>query len=334
MDRLPAVPHRVAHGLCIVNGIRDLIHWRTGYNWSNEFVYGLGQGSGFAYIRSRAANPPRQVYWGMATPRQHEYLAQLLGAVYTVVENRTFKFTWKKAQEAVQAGTPPILGPLDMYHLPYFEHIYHKWHIPIHYVLLVDGGDRNARVHDTDMETVQAIPLDELEQAWNVNIPAMGRKNRLTIIDIPAKPIPGEALVHRAIEDKCRTMLHPPVNMLGIPGMKKLAREITHWPQELGNETTAACLRQVREYLNTPPDIRGGHLTATRDLYIAFLQEAAPLLGLDFTKPVALLQESMRIIPQIPHALQCGNLEEAAKYLDQIAGIETRAYVDLSEMVN
>ncbi|MEW6505973.1 MAG: hypothetical protein AB1457_18635 [Chloroflexota bacterium] len=46
---------------------------------SNEFVYGLGQGSGFAYIRVKIAKKPRQVYWGMATPRQHEYLAELLG---------------------------------------------------------------------------------------------------------------------------------------------------------------------------------------------------------------------------------------------------------------
>jgi hypothetical protein len=30
----------------------------------------------------------------------------------------------------------------------------------------------------------------------------------------------------------------------------------------------------VREYLNSPPDLAGDHLTAGRDLYITFLEEA------------------------------------------------------------
>jgi hypothetical protein len=38
---------------------------------------------------------------------------------------------------------------------------------------------------------------------------------------------------------------------VGIPAMEKLAREIARWPEELGGDTAAACLRQVREYLNS-----------------------------------------------------------------------------------
>ena len=51
MDGYLAIPHRPAPGMCPVNGVRDLIHWRTGRNWSSEFVHGLGQGCGFAYLR-------------------------------------------------------------------------------------------------------------------------------------------------------------------------------------------------------------------------------------------------------------------------------------------
>jgi hypothetical protein len=80
VKQLLTIPHRTAHGLCPINGIRDLIHWRTGNDWSNEFVYGLGLGGGFAYLRFNSADPPRQVYWGTASPRQHKYLAELLKA--------------------------------------------------------------------------------------------------------------------------------------------------------------------------------------------------------------------------------------------------------------
>jgi hypothetical protein len=74
MDKILNIPHRISHGMCPVNGIRDLVQWRSGRDWSNEFLWGLGQGGGFAYLRFSPANPPRQVYTGISTPRQHRYL--------------------------------------------------------------------------------------------------------------------------------------------------------------------------------------------------------------------------------------------------------------------
>ena len=59
MEHLFSIPHRPSSGMCPVNGIRDLVQWRTGNDWSNEFVFGLGQGGGFAYLRVSLANPPR-----------------------------------------------------------------------------------------------------------------------------------------------------------------------------------------------------------------------------------------------------------------------------------
>lgn len=333
MGHLLTIPHRRAHGLCPVNGIRDLVHWRSGRDWSNPFVYGLGQGGGFAYLRFKAADPPRQVYWGVAGPRQHEYLAGLLGADYTVIENRSFKFAWRKACQAVDAGTAPVLGPLDMFYLHYYPGIYRQRHIPIHYVLLVGYDEEKAHVHDTDRDEVQSIPLDELQLAWDVNVPGLGKRNRLAILDIPEKLAPTEALIRTSIADQCRTMLSPPVSMVGIPAMEKLAREIARWPEELGEEAAAACLRQVREYLNAPPDLAGDHLTAGRDLVIRFLEEAGGMAGLDFSAPVGRLGASMAIIPQLAGAIRGDRLEEAAAHVRRIAQEETEAYTALNELV-
>jgi hypothetical protein len=79
--------------MCPVNGIRDLICWHSGGNWSNEFVYGLGLGGGFASLRIKLADPPPQVYWGIASPHQRSYLAELLTARYVEVENRSFELS-------------------------------------------------------------------------------------------------------------------------------------------------------------------------------------------------------------------------------------------------
>lgn len=328
------IPHRRAHGMCPVNGIRDLVHWRAGRDWSNEFLHGLGQGGGFAYLRFKSADPPRQVYWGIAGPRQHQYLAELFGAAgYTAIDNRSWKFSWNKAREAVDAETPPVLGPLDMFHLHFYEGLYHKRHIPIHYLLLVGYDDEQAYVHDTDKDEVQAVPLDELQLAWDVNVPGLGKRNRLAILDIPSSIPPDDALIRKSIADECQTMLHPPVSMVGIPAMKKVAREIARWTEELGEDVAAKCLLQVREYLNSPPDLEGDHLTAGRHLYITFLQEAEAMTGLDFSGAIGRLGESMATIPQLAEAIRQGHLEKAATHMGHIADEEAQAYAELSRII-
>jgi hypothetical protein len=274
------------------------------------------------------------VYWGIAGPRQHQYLAELFGAVgYTAIDNRSWKFSWNKARAAVDAGTPPVIGPLDMFYLHFYEGLYHKRHIPIHYLLLVGYDDEQAYVHDTDKDEVQAVPLDELQLAWDVNVPGLGKRNRLAILDIPSSIPPDDALVRKAITDQCQTMLHPPVSMVGIPAMKKVAREIAGWTKELGEDVAAKCLLQVREYLNSPPDIEGDHLTAGRHLYITFLQEAEAMMGLDFSGAIGRLRESMATIPQLAEAIRQDHLEEAATYVDHIAEEEAQAYAELSRIV-
>ena len=329
-----AIPHRPAPGLCPVNGIRDLIHWRAGRDWSNQFVHGLGQGGGFAYLRFNAADPPRQVYWGIAGPRQHRYLADLLGAGYTEIEDRTFRFSWRKARAALEAGTLPVIGSLDMYYLPFYGGIYRQRHIPIHYLLLVGFDDEQAYVLDTGHEAVQSLSLAELEHAWDVNVPGLGKRNRQVLLDLPDHLPPSVNLIWQSLADQCRSALEPPVSMLGIPAMEKVAREIEGWLDELGPDVAARCLLQVREYLNSPPDLLGDHLTAGRDLYVAFLEEAGPMAGLDLSEPVGLLQAVVALIPSLADALQQGHLDAAAARFRQIAARETQAYAELARLVS
>lgn len=334
MEHMLVLPHRPKDGLCPVNGLRDLIQWRTGENWSNEFLYGLGQGGGFAYLRFNFADPPRQVYWGVAGPRQHKYLAELLGAEYSELENRSFKYSWNKAQQAVDAGIPPVIGPLDMFNLPFYPGLYHQRHIPIHYLLLVGYDDDKAYVHDTGQQDTQVLPLEELEPAWNVNVPGLGKRNRLVTLNIPDRIDPTEGIIRRSISDQARMMLHPPVSMVGIPAMQKVAREIEGWPQELGKDVTEKCLLQVREYLSSPPDVMGTHLTAGRDIFIVFLEQAQQLANLEFTPAIQELQSAMDVIPEIAQAIQQGDLRQAAAGFSVIAEKEKQAYQILSDCVH
>jgi hypothetical protein len=200
-------------------------------------------------------------------------------------------------------------------------------------MLLVGCDDECAIVVDTGWEEVQQISLADLEVAWNISVPGMGKRNRLAILNLPEKIEPIEKLIRKAIRDQCQLMLKPPVSMLGIPAMQKLAREIQGWPQELGDETRQRCLQQVLEYLNSPPDSQGDHLTAGRDLYIAFLQQASEAARLDFSKPIDQLQVVLDIIPKIAQAIQVMDLSTAAKSFMQVAVAEKQAFSLLNELV-
>lgn len=329
-----SIPHQPTPGLCQINGLRDLIHWRTGRDWSNQFVHGLGQGGGFAYLRFNRADPPRQVYWGTATPREHKYLAELLQAGYSEYENRSFKSAWERARKAVDSGTPPVLGPLDMYHLHFYDGIYHQRHIPIHYLLLAGYDDEHAYVHDTGQEDVQPLPLDELQLAWDVNVPGLGKRNRLAIVDLPQEIASTDSLIRQSIADECKTMLTPPVSMIGIPAMEKVSREIARWPDGLGEEVAGRCLQQVREYLNSPPDLLGNHLTAGRDIYIAFLEQAGSMAKLDFSAAISQFRASMDILRRIAESIQRGKLDTAASCFAEIAAREREAFGILLQKVS
>jgi hypothetical protein len=121
-------------------------------------------------------------------------------------------------------------------------------------------------------------------------------------------------------------MLKPPVSMLGIPAMEKVAHEIANWPQELGMETARVCLSQVREYLNSPPDIEGNHLTAGRDIYISFLEQAGEMANLDFSEAINQFRAGMAVLPEIAEAIQQEDLSKAAAGFARVAENEKIAY--------
>ena len=128
-------------------------------------------------------------------------------------------------------------------------------------------------------------------------------------------------------------MLHPPVSLLGIPAMKKAAREIAAWPEDLGEEVAARCLRQVRSYLSSPPDSEGNHFTAGRDRYIQFLQDAGQMTGYDFTAAIGRFRESIQTIADLAEAIRRNDLEQAAAGFRRLAEIETAAFSELGKAV-
>lgn len=88
----------------------------------------------------------------------------------------------------------------------------------------------------------------------------------------------------------------------------------------------------MREYLNSPPDLEDDHLTAGRNLYIAFLEEAGPMGGLDLSPAIASLRGTLAIVPQLAQAIQQGQLEDVAACFGRIAAGEKDTFAALAEI--
>lgn len=337
------LPHKVCRMTCMVNGLEDMYEWRTGErlpDWLLFFVSGM---AGFAYIKQKLAPVPRIMGWGTTPKNQYKTLQDIVGFTWRILEGRSFPFALQRAKECVDRGAPVILGAIDMYHLPYYEQFYHRIHVPIHYVLMVGYDDERqvVLVHDCDRAEVQVMPYDDLRQAWDVNVPGLSKRNTLFTFEFDAQVADVAVIVHQGLRKKAELMLDPPVSMFGIKGMRELARELPHWPEELTAEQVDGALRNMVEFAGfppTPPNRLTGHdapanHAAGRDGFAALLARLAqPYDRPAWKEAAALFEQSGQLLEKMTDAAvdfilgERDTLEPVAELITEIANLEEQAY--------
>jgi hypothetical protein len=105
-----------------------------------------------------------------------------------------------------------------MFHLPYYEKFYHKIHVPIHHVLMIGYDDEKQLIYvlDCDRSNSQCIPFTDLERAWNINIPGLGKKNTFYTFELNNVVADVESIARNGLHKRARGMLNAPVSMLGL----------------------------------------------------------------------------------------------------------------------
>jgi hypothetical protein len=243
--KLIHLPHKVADYACPINGIEDQYEWKTGVRLPGYFLMDLSM-IGFTMIKMKTAPAPRMVCWGMKTGKtQHEFLSDIMGYRWTWSEGTGYKSAWSRVKESVDRGVPALIGLLDMYHLPYFEKMYHRVHIPQHYVLMVgyDDAQQLAYVQDNSRQEVQAVPYSDLREAWNVHNPGQGIKNTYAILEFNENPAGYEQIVRNGLTKRAKMFLDPQLSFMGIKGMRKLADEFAGWPAVLSEQQLQDSIR-------------------------------------------------------------------------------------------
>lgn len=317
------LPHRVCESTCYINGLEDILEWK-GADYTDYLLSVLGGMGEFAYLKFKIANPPNMVYFGANPKYLLADLEQIVGFKQEIIENRVFKSAFSKLKEFIDNGNPVVAGGLDMYFLHYYKDLFLKHHIPIHYVLVTgyDDEKNEVLVHDCTFEGVQRIPYSEFEKALDINVPGMSKRNTIRIFHID-KRLPSEyEITRKGLEFRAEKMLNPPVNIIGIPAMRKLSKEICSWDDD-------ASFNHLITYATIPPHIpkNFNNSNGMRVWKSRVLQE----LGAKYNekcwqKAAAIFEESGGIIREICKAALKRDRSSISNLILKVASLEEEAY--------
>ncbi len=263
------IPHKVCDCTCMVNGLEDLYEWKTGKRLSDYLFFYLSGMCGFTYVKQKKAPAPCMVFWGSNIKSQYAFLSELVGYKWEMTEARSFSFSLENAKRCIEHGTPAILGALDMYHIPYFQKFYHKYHIPIHYVMMVGYNDveQQVFVNDCGKQEIQPIPYTDLEKAWNVNIAGLSKPNTFFTFEFDTKVSSIEDIVLNGLYKKAHFMLNPPVSLFGLTAMRKLSKDFPLWKENMDAQQYSKALYHFAEFTGNPPGTPAKLLNYKTDNY-------------------------------------------------------------------
>jgi hypothetical protein len=309
--------------MCYANGLEDILAWK-GRRYLDYLIPVVGGTASFAYLRFDRAVPPRQVYWGANPKYFFLNLEGILGFRQVISEGKAFKSTMARIKKDLDAGNPLVAGALDMFYLSYYPGIYRESHIPIHYLLVVgyDDDRQTLLVQDCSRAEVQSVPYDEFRQALDVKVPGMSLRNTIRVFETPAT-LPDElGLAAKGFETKARQMLSPPVSLLGIPAMRKLADDLPSWDDRIWFE-------HLVTYATVPPQLPSSfeRSDGMRFMQAGVLAKLSIKYGVpEWSEAASLFEQSAFFVIELCKSAMQTDGETCSSLMSTVADLEQRAY--------
>lgn len=249
------------------NGVASNLLSNQGIQISEPMAFGIGSGLFFVYLPFIKVNHAPAISYRPLPGLIFNRLAKRLG-----LQVKRIKFTDKiKAQRELEiklAQKIPCGLQVGVYHLPYFPDEY-RFHFNAHNLVVYGKNGNNFLVSDPVMSTITELTPSELEKVRFAQ-GAFAPKGQIYYpVSIPQQ-IDWEKAIIGAIKKTCNDMLAP-VPIIGVHGMRRVAKAMVKWPKKHGvakaNHFLAQMVR-MQEEIGTG----GGGF---RFIYAAFLQEAS-----------------------------------------------------------
>lgn len=249
--------HHVDDYECMWNGIEDLYLNGTKETLPPSLFFILSGFGSFCYRKTDKAGLKRMVALGDGrTRKMYEFLAPIVGFEYRHLEHKTFEKALHRAQTEIDGGHPCVLGALDMYHLPYYEKLYHEEHIPFHYVMMV-GYDDEAQciyLNDCGRAETQMLSYEELRLAWDCSYAGLSKPNTVCTVRMNSSRNQYE-IANEALRQKGESFLNPPVGFVGYRGFCKFISDLPEWKKELSKEDYDKIFANMVPFFGTVPTV-------------------------------------------------------------------------------
>ena len=242
---------------CMWNGIEDLYIQQTEQTLPPSFFFVLSGFGSFCYMKTPHSELKRMIALGDGRTKQmYAFLAPIVGVEYKHYAYGSFEQALKKAKTEIDAEHPCVLGALDIYHLPYFSKLYHKEHIPFHYVLMVgyDEDNRCIFLHDCGREEVQSLSYENLRSAWNCSYPGLSKPNTVCTIRMNAVKDKYQ-IAKEAFAKRGEQFLNPPAGFVGRKGFEKLISDLPRLKEKLAKEDYEKLLTNLVTFFGTVPTL-------------------------------------------------------------------------------
>ena len=259
--------HQAAH---CENGVASNLLKHNGLNISEPMVFGIGSGLFFVYLPFIKVNHAPAFSYRPMPGSIFNKVATRLG-----LKIKRQKFSSQAAAQStldknLENSIPSGLQ-VGVYNLTYFPDDY-RFHFNAHNLVVYGKEGDNYLISDPVMETVTTLTSEELERVRFAKGAFAPRGQIYYPTYIPTE-LNYKKPITKAIKATCRDMLAP-VTIIGVKGIRYVARQIRKWPEKIGVRKTNHYLAQIVRMQEEIGTGGGGF----RFIYAAFLQEAAVVM--------------------------------------------------------
>jgi hypothetical protein len=265
-------PHRqFAH---CESGVTANLLSHHGFPCSEAMAFGVGAGLFFAHVPFVKLNFLPLTTYRSAPGGIFKKATKRLGIKVTQRTYRNPAAAEAELDRLIDAGHP-VGAQTGVFWLPYFPPAY-RFHFNGHNLVVIGREGDEYLISDPIFEESVRCPKADLRKARFAK-GALAPKGKIYYIEKMPDQFDLPQAVESGILEVCRAMLKTPIPLVGVRGIRLLARQLSKWPDKLGEKDTILNLGHIirmQEEIGT-----GG--ADFRFIYAAFLQEAAEVLEND-----------------------------------------------------
>ena len=322
---------------CVTGSMRHVYVYND-HDISEEMLLGLGAGVGFIYWHTKGAPP---FIGGRANARgEFEPLAGKRTGVkiepHTTSSARKAKRTLLEMLDAGQ----PVMIQCDMGFLPYFDFGGYEYHFGAHVVVVCgyDAETDQVLIADRD-EELHPVSLEDLEKARGSTFKPFPPRHKWYTFDFSGKRQPTAEEVRQAIAEQAQGMLEPPISNFGVKGIRKAAKRVLKWPDQMDEEELRFTLFNTFIFIDATGGTGGGIF---RYMFSRFLREAAEITSNDRLIEVAdefqRIGDKWQVVAEIFKSTSeaddpTAELPEISTPLLELASLEEAAWSRLRDLV-